>query len=340
MLWLLLIVPTLVGGYFYLLRRKQESALRYANLSMVKEAIGAGQRFRRHVPPLIFLIALLAMIVAIARPAAVVTLPSQHQTIILAMDVSGSMRAVDVAPNRISAAQAAAKAFVAEQPSNVRIGVVSFAATASVVQPPTQNREDIIAAIERFQLQRGTAIGSGIIVSLATIFPDADIDVSSLIYGRNAPRGVPLDQAGKADKPAFKPVPPGSYSSAAIILLTDGQRTTGPDSIEAARMAADRGVRVFTVGFGTASGETLGFEGWSMRVRLDEATLKEIANITRGQYFYAGTAKDLKKVYESLNSRILLEKKDMEITALFAAAAAITALDSALLSLLWFNRFL
>jgi len=340
MLWLLLIVPTLVGGYFYLLRRKQESALRYANLSMVKEAIGAGQRFRRHVPPLIFLIALLAMIVAIARPAAVVTLPSQHQTIILAMDVSGSMRAVDVAPNRISAAQAAAKAFVAEQPSNVRIGVVSFAATASVVQPPTQNREDIIAAIERFQLQRGTAIGSGIIVSLATIFPDADIDVSSLIYGRNAPRGVPLDQAGKADKPAFKPVPPGSYSSAAIILLTDGQRTTGPDSIEAARMAADRGVRVFTVGFGTASGETLGFEGWSMRVRLDEATLKEIANITRGQYFYAGTAKDLKKVYESLNSRILLEKKDMEITALFAAAAAITALVSALLSLLWFNRFL
>jgi len=208
MLCLLLIVPALVGGYFYLLRRKHEGALRYASLSMVKEAIGAGQRFRRHIPPLLFLIALLAMIVAIARPAAVVTLPSQHQTIILAMDVSGSMRAVDVEPNRISAAQAAAKAFVAEQPGNVRIGVVSFAATASVVQPPTRNREDIIAAIERFQLQRGTAIGSGIIVSLATIFPDAGIDVSSLIYGRNAPRGMPLDQVGKADKAEFKPVPP------------------------------------------------------------------------------------------------------------------------------------
>jgi Ca-activated chloride channel family protein len=151
---------------------------------------------------------------------------------------------------------------------------------------------------------------------------------------------MPLDQAGKADKPEFKPVPPGSYTSAAIILLTDGQRTTGPDSIEAARMAADRGVRVFTVGFGTASGETIGFEGWSMRVRLDEATLKEIANMTRGQYFYAGSAKDLKKVYETLNSRIYLEKKDMEITALFAAAAAITALVSALLSLMWFNRIL
>src|SRR5438128_11177330 len=339
MLWLLLIVPLLVAGYFYLLRRKQESALRYASLSMVKEAIGA-QRFRRHIPPLLFLLALIAMLVAVARPAAVVTLPSQHQTIILAMDVSGSMRATDVEPNRISAAQAAAKAFVAEQPSSVLIGVVSFAATASVVQPPTHNREDILTAIDRFQLQRGTAIGSGIIVSLATIFPEAGIDVSSLIYGRDAARGVPLDQALKSEKPTFKPVPPGSYTSAAIILLSDGQRTTGPDSIEAARMAADRGVRVFTVGIGTTSGENLGFEGWSMRVRLDEELLKAIANMTRGEYFYAGTARDLKKVYESLNARLVLEKKDMEISALFSAAAAVTALVSALLSLLWFNRIL
>ena len=340
MLWLLLLVPALVGGYFALLRRKRETALRYASLSLVKEAMGAGQSWRRHIPPLLFLIALIALLLAIARPAAVVTLPSQHQTIILAMDVSGSMRAVDVAPNRITAAQAAAKAFVAEQPDNVRIGVVSFAATASVVQVPTKNREDIIGAIDRFQLQRGTAIGSGIIVALATIFPDAGFDVSSLLYGRNAPRSMPLDQAGKSNKAEFTPVPPGSYTSAAIILLTDGQRTTGPDSLDAARMAADRGVRVFTVGFGTTSGETMGFEGWSMRVRLDEATLKEIANITRGQYFYAGSAKDLRKVYESLNSRFLLEKKDIEITALFAGAAALTALVSALLSLLWFNRIL
>jgi Ca-activated chloride channel family protein len=340
MLWLLLIVPALVGGYFYILRRKRESALRYASLSMVKEAMGTGQRLRRHIPPLLFLIALIAMILAIARPAAVVTLPSQHRTIILAMDVSGSMRATDVQPNRITASQTAAKAFVADQPANVRIGVVSFAGTASVVQAPTQNREDIIAAIDRFQLQRATAIGSGIIVSLATIFPDAGIDVSSLIYGRNGPRGVPLDQAGKADKPPFKPVPPGSYASAAIILLTDGQRTTGPDSIEAAQMAADRGVRIFTVGFGTKSGETIGFEGWSMRVRLDEETLKTIASMTRGEYFYAGSATDLKKVYETLNSRFLLEKKNMEISSLFAAAAAAAALVSAILSLLWFNRIL
>jgi Ca-activated chloride channel homolog len=338
MLWLLLFMPALVAVYYLLLRRKKQAALKYASLSMVKEAIGDGQRLRRHIPPLLFLLALTAMTIAIARPAAVVTLPSQHLTIILAMDVSGSMRARDVQPNRISAAQAAAKAFVAAQPSKVRIGVVSFAGTASVVQPPTNNHDDVLAAIDRFQLQRATAIGSGIIVSLATIFPEAGIDLSSFIYGRNAPRGVPLDQAGKAERPAFTPVPPGSYTSAAIILLTDGQRTTGPDSVEAARMAADRGVRIFTVGIGTKGGETIGFEGWSMRVRLDEETLKAIANLTRGEYFYAGTATDLNKVYKTLNSRLELEKKDIEISALFSAAAAVTALLSALLSLLWFNR--
>jgi Ca-activated chloride channel family protein len=340
MLWLLLAVPALVAAYVWLLRRKNQAALSYANLSMVKEAMTASHRFRRHIPPLLLLLALIGMLLAVARPAALVLLPSQQLTIILAMDVSGSMRATDVEPNRLAAAQAAAKAFVAEQPSYVRIGVVSFAATAAVVQAPTHNREDILAAIDRFQLQRGTAIGSGIIVSLATIFPDAGIDVSSLIYGRDPRRGVPIDEARKGDKPEFKPVPPGSYTSAAIILLTDGQRTTGPSSIEAAQMAADRGVRVFTVGFGTTSGETIGFEGWSMRVRLDEGTLKAIANMTRGEYFYAGSATDLRKVYRSLNSRLVMEKKATEIGAFFTAAAVVIVLASALLSLLWFNRIL
>ena len=337
-LWLLAAVPVLIAIYLLVLRRKKKLALRYASLSMVKDALGAGQKFRRHIPPLLFLVALVLMLAAVARPMAIVTLPTQHETIILAMDVSGSMRAKDVEPNRLSAAQAAARAFVADQPRTTRIGVVSFAATAAVVQPPTRNREDILAAIDRFQLQRGTAIGSGIIVALATIFPDGGIDVTSLIYGRDAPRNAPVE-ARKENKD-FKPVPPGSYTNAAIILLTDGQRTTGPDSLEAAKMAAERGVRVFTVGVGTPNGEILGFEGWSMRVRLDEETLKQIANITRGEYYYAGNATDLKKIYETLNSRLGLEKKETEITALVVAAAALTALLSALLSLLWFNRIL
>jgi Ca-activated chloride channel family protein len=340
MLWLLAAVPACVAVYILLLRRKKKAALRYASLSMVKEAMGAGQRFRRHVPPLVLLLALATLIAAVARPAAIVTLPTQQQTIILAMDVSGSMRARDVEPNRLVAAQEAAKAFVADLPRQVRVGVVSFAGTAAVVQPPTQKREDVVAAIDRFQLQRGTAIGSGIILSLATIFPDAGIDVSESIYERNAPRALPLDPARTPEKKEFTPVPPGSYASAAIILLTDGQRTTGPDSLEAAKMAADRGVRIFTVGVGTPSGEVIGFEGWSFRARLDEATLKAIADTTRGEYFYAGTAMDLKKVYQSLNARLVLEKTHTEITALFSAAAAGLVLLSAFLSILWFNRIL
>ena len=340
MLWLLLIVPALVLAYVLLLRRKKKLAVRYASLAMVKEAIGAGGRVRRHIPPILFLLALALMIFSISRPTAVVTLPSQHETIILAIDVSGSMRAADVEPNRLVAAQNAAKGFVNDQPQRTRVGIVSFAGTAAVVQPPTQNREDIIAAIDRFQLQRGTAVGSGILVSLKTIFPDADFDLRSWNPRGEASKSTPLDKAGKGDKPAFKPVPPGSYASAAIILLTDGQTTTGPDPIEAARMAAERGIRVFTVGVGTEKGEMIGAEGWSMRVRLDEAALKNIANITQGEYFYAGTAKDLNKVYETLNSRLVFEQKQTEITALFAAAAAFCAVLAAMLSMLWFGRIL
>lgn len=344
LLWLLAVLPVLVAVYVLLLRRKKKAAARYTSLGMVREAMGMGQRFRRHVPPLLFLVALALMFVAVARPAAVITLPSQHDTIILAIDVSGSMRAADVQPNRLAAAQAAARSFVAEQPRHTRVGVVSFAATASVVQSPTQNRDDIVAAIDRFQLQRGTAVGSGVLVSLKTIFPDVEFNLRSADPRRDTVRderrGNSIDRPGPPAKVPFKPVPPGSYNSAAIILLSDGRTTTGPDPVEAARMAAERGVRVFTVGIGTPEGEIIGFEGWSMRVRLDEDTLKEIANVTRGEYFYAGTAADLKKVYESLNSRIVFEARETEITALFSAAALIVALLSALLSLLWFNRIL
>lgn len=342
MLWLLLAVPALIGGYVAVLRRKKKSALRYASLSLVKEAMGPGQRFRRHVPPLLFLLTMIAAIVAIARPTAVVLLPSDQRTIILAIDVSLSMRATDIEPTRLAAAQVAAKAFVQEQPPDVRIGIVTFAGTASVVQPPTRNRDELVAAIDRFQMQRHTAIGSGLIISLATIFPDEGIDLESLLFGRgflrDGGRGVPIDQARKADKKPFTPVPPGSYPSAAIILLTDGRRTTGPDPLEAARMASDRGVRVFTVGFGTAAGGPADLGGYSIYMLFDEETLKAIAEITRGEYFHAGSAPDLKKVYESLNARLVLAKDEIEITALLTAGAAVLALAAAALSLLWFNR--
>lgn len=342
-LWLLMLLPLLVLLYVWLLRRKKKIALRYASLSIVREAMGKGQSFRRHIPPLLFLMSLAAMLVASARPSAVVSLPSQRETIILAMDVSGSMRATDVLPNRLVASQNAAKAFLADLPRGVRVGIVAFAGTASVVQQPTLSREDLVTAIDKFQLQRATAIGNAIVVSLAELFPDAGIDLASLQYGRERQRGVSVDQLqkdGKESNKPFTPVAPGSYTSAAIILLTDGQRTTGVDSLEAAKMAADRGVRVYTVGVGTVDGETIGFEGWSMRVKLDEETLKGIARATQAEYFYAGTAADLKKVYETLSSRMAVEKKETEIAGLVALFAAALALLSAGLSLAWFNRIL
>ena len=333
MLWGLIALPLLVLLYVWLQRRRKKTTLRYASLGLVREALGKSVAWRRHLPPVLLFVAVAALLLAAARPAAVITLPSQQETIILAMDVSGSMRAADVLPDRITAAKEAAKAFVAELPRSVRIAVVQFAGTAAVVQAPTLSRDDVVAAIERFQLQRGTAIGSGIVLSLATLFPDSGIDLSQITGQRAMPPG-PNDKP----KPEFTPVPPGSYPSAAIILLTDGQRTTGPDPLEAAKMAADRGVRIYTVGVGTKEGETIGFEGWSMRVRLDEDTLKGIATITRADYFYAGTAEDLKKVYQGLSTRLIVEKKETEISALFAALGALLVVLAASLSVWWFGR--
>ena len=336
-LWLGALLPLLVILYVWLMHRRKRSAIRYASLSLVKEALGKGAAWRRRVPPLLMLASLAVLVLASARPTAVVTLPTQQQTLILAMDVSGSMRAADVQPNRLVASQNAAKQFVAELPRDVRVGIVAFAGTAQLVQPPTLSRQDIVDAIDRFQLQRATAIGSAIVISLATIFPEAGIDLSQVTGERKMPKALQIDPQRKAEE-TFKPVPPGSYSSAAVILLTDGQRTTGPDPIDAAKMAAERGVKVFTVGFGTKDGEVIGFEGWSMRVRLDEDTLKSIADITKAEYFYAGTSQDLKKAYEALSSRLVMEKKETEVTSLFAAAAALLTLLAAGLSVWWFGR--
>ncbi len=333
LLWGLWLLPVLVVAYFWLLRKRRKTALRYASLALVKEALGPRGVWRRHVPPALLLLALAALLLAAARPATLISLPSQEKTIVLAMDVSGSMRAADVLPNRLIAAQNAAKSFVAELPRNVRVAVIAFAGTAAVVQPPTFNRDDVYASIDRFQLQRATAIGSGIVLSLATIFPDAGIDLSD-VTGEQAMPPPP----GQRPKLEFEPVAPASYSSAAIILLTDGQRTTGPDPIDAAKMAADRGVRVYTVGIGTKAGETIAFEGWSMRVRLDEETLKRIADITGANYFYAGSAEDLKKVYQDLSTRLIVERKETEISALFAAFGALLVTLAAGLSIWWFGR--
>jgi Ca-activated chloride channel family protein len=262
----------------------------------------------------------------------------------LAMDVSRSMQATDVEPNRLSAMQAAAKSFIDELPQNVRVGIVSFAGTAAIVQTPTENRNDLLAAIDRFELQRATATGSGLLVALSMLFPQEKFDLEAALFDNPfAFRARPLERRKSADPAKAgnvtrQPVKPGSYTSGLIILLSDGRRTTGPDPLDIAKIAADRGVRVYTVGFGTSQGASIELGNYSFYVQLDEETLKAVAKMTGGEYFQAGTAADLHKVYQNLNTRIALETRETEISALFVGAAALLLLLGALLSLLWFHR--
>lgn len=334
MLWLGLLLPAAVMLYVWSLQRRR-AALRFANLALVKEALAAGPGRRRHIPPVLILLAFAALIMAAARPHAVVTLPADKRTIVLAMDVSASMRADDVAPNRLTASQMAAKSFAEQLPVDIRIGVVAYAGTAQVVQQPTLNRQDVLDSIDRFQLQRATAIGSGLLISLATLLPEAKIDLSET-YGERNPLKKGADSDLKPDE--VQSVAPGSYESGAVVLLSDGANTRGVDPIEAAQVAAKHGVKVFTVGFGTSDGVIIGFDGWSMRVKLDEATLKKIADMTGGEYFHAVTGPDLEKIYGALKSRFALRKQEMELTTFFADAAALLMLTAVALSVWWFGR--
>jgi Ca-activated chloride channel family protein len=230
-------------------------------------------------------------------------------------------------------------------PRNIRTGIVSFAGSANVVQTPTDSREDLIAAVDRFDLQRGTATGAGLLVALSQLLPEAGIDVESQVFDSafsfraSESKSLEAKRKAKLAEKNFVPVPPGSYQGGAIVLLSDGRRTTGPDPLDIAKIAADRGVRVYTVGFGTLNGgEIPGFEGFSFFARLDEETLKGVASITGAEYFHAGSAADLQKVYEKLNSKFALEKRDTEISALLSAAAALFLVLAAMLSMLWFYR--
>ena len=348
MLWLLLVMPVVVGLYLYLLARKKKSAMRYGNLSMVKVAMAGRSTWRRHVPPVLYAIGLTLTILAVARPTAVITLSSNKATIILAMDVSGSMRAGDMKPSRIVAAQRAAKEFVQEQPKETLVGIVAFASTALLVQNPTTDHQALNTAIDRFELQRGTAIGGGMLMALKTLFPKEDFTISGggrggapqqqQPYGPAPLGGDPAALNGQAPKAKPAPVEPGSLKTAIVILMSDGANTTGPDPADVAKQAADHGLRVYTIGFGTKEGDIVGFAGRNMRAELDEDSLKKVADTTRGQYFHAGSAEELSKIYQALSRQRFTETKETEITAFFAAAAAFFALLSATLSLLWFNR--
>jgi Ca-activated chloride channel homolog len=333
-LWLMLALPLLPALYLWLLRRRGKLALRLSSLGVVRTALR--RQWRRHIPPALVFLALFVLVLAVARPTAPVTLPWARSIIMLAMDVSLSMRVSDVKPTRMVAAQEAARTFVRELPRSIEAGLVTFAGSAQVAQQATIDRPSLIAAIDAIQMQRGTAIGNGIVVCLAELFPDHGIDLGEMTFGprRNARR---LDEKVKAPT-QFTPVAPGSYDSAAIILLSDGRRTTGVDTLEAAKMAADRGIRIYVVGLGTVDGHAASGDGMAIYLQLDEPTLREVARMTGGEYHHAGTAEHLRSVYQKLGSRLQVRTRETELTALLALLAAGLMVAASSLSVLWFGR--
>jgi Ca-activated chloride channel family protein len=332
-LFLLIAVPVLLGLYIWSQRRRRKYALRYASLSLVKEALGRGPGIRRHIPPALYLLSVAFMLFALARPITVVKVPSQEGTVILAIDVSGSMRATDIKPDRITAAKEAAKAFVEKQGENVKIGVVSFATDASIVQTPTLDHDLVMAAIDRLRVQRATAIGRAILTSLDAIWEDSGSEGDQPSAVLTQPQDPNAPQT-----PAKTAVPGAAKASASIILLTDGQNNQFPPPLAIIDQAISRGIRVYTVGVGTPAGAVLSLEGRSIRTALDETTLKTIAEDTDAQYFLATSDADLKKVYENLSTELVLRTQKTEVTALFTLVAAVFSIVASALSLLWFNR--
>lgn len=335
-LWLMLALPALVAGYVWLLGRRGKLAVRFSSLEVVRSAV-AGRNWRRHLPPALLFLACTVLLLAAARPVASVPLPWARSTIILAMDVSLSMRVGDVKPTRLAAAQDAAKLFLRDLPKNIEVGLITFAGSSQVVQAATQDRAPLVAAIDGFQMQRGTAIGNAIALSVAELFPDHGINVGEMTFGSKQ-RGRSLDEKSRSTSKQISPVAPGSYPSAAIILLTDGRRTTGIDTLEAAKLAADRGVRIHVVGLGSADGGSYGSEGMAMYLQLDEPTLREVARMTGGDYHQAGTAEKLRDVYETLGSQMQVVKRETDLAPLLALIAALFALAAGGLSIWWFGR--
>jgi Ca-activated chloride channel family protein len=333
-LWLTPALLLLPAAYVWLLRRRNKQAVRYSNLGIARSA-NTGRSWRRHLPPALLFVSCATLLLAAARPVARVTLPWSRSSIILAIDVSLSMRVNDVKPTRMEAAQEAAKNFLKDLPKGIEVGLVTFAGSSQVAQRLTLDRQSLVEAIDAFQMQIGTAVGNAIVVSLAELFPDHGLDVGEMTFGgRKAARSI--DNAGKPPPREITPVAPGSYKSAAIILLTDGRRTTGIDTLTAARLAADRGVRIDVVGLGTVDGAAATPEGLPIYMQLDEPTLREVARMTAGEYHHAGSAEKLRSVYEHLGSRLQVQTREMEITALFALASLLLAVAAGTLSVLWF----
>ncbi|MGD9892274.1 MAG: VWA domain-containing protein [Dehalococcoidia bacterium] len=329
----LLLIPILVGVYIWMQRRRSRYAVRFASVAMVRQAVGKGPGIRRHIPAAIFLVALAAMIVALARPEATISVPRNTGTVMLVIDVSGSMQATDVKPNRMEATKSAAQEFVNRQPKGVKIGVVSFSDFGALVQPPTRDKEDVMQAIERLRPQRGTNIGGGLQAALDALYEGSDTarpeptPAGPSISGRQPATPPPTNAARDAQTPP-----------ASIVLVSDGESNVGPPPIEVAQEAQRAGVKVYTIGIGTPEGVNLNIQGRRVFTRLDEDSLKGMAELTGGRYLQAQDESELRSVYDELAREREFEEEKTEITVGFTAGALLLSLIGGILSLLWFNR--
>ena len=338
LLWLLLAVPLLAATYagWRWYRRRHVPPV-WPGAQEAEARIG---RWRRHVPALCLLLGLALLLLAVARPRAILLLPGWNDAVMLVIDSSGSMRADDIKPSRIEAAQAAARAFIEAQPRSVRVGLVSAAATAALVQAPTDDRNALRQAVDGLSLQRGTALGSGIVIALAALLPGAGLDVQALLSGEQRP-GTPATPLAAPGQGAAKApsAEPGSNKATAIVLLSDGQSNFGPDALKMAELAARHGVRIFTVGVGTPEGVVLKTQGMSVRVRLDEPMLEKIATLTRADYFRATSERDLLGIYRTLSRSLALQKHQLtEISGLVALLGLACVSLGAVISLLRHGR--
>ncbi len=326
MLWLLILIPIAVLLYASFQRRRRKSAAQFGNLGFLQGTTRRSPGLRRHIPPAFFLAGLTILLIALARPQTVVSLPRQEGTVILAFDVSGSMAANDIKPTRIDAAKAAAQDFIQRQPSTVQVGVVAFSDNGFSVQTPTTDSDLTLAAINRLTPQRGTSLAQGIQVSLKAISV------------ANAQAPLQYSNITPAPTPTPTPVPKGTYTSAVIVLLSDGENNEAPDPLATAQAAANQGVRIYTVGIGSPTGTTLHINGFTVHTQLDEATLQQISQITGGTYYNAENAQELLSIYDNLDPQLVIKPEKTEVTSLFAGASILILLLGGTFSLLWFSR--
>jgi Ca-activated chloride channel family protein len=274
--------------------------------------------------------ALTAMIFAIARPSREIPVLQNTGTIILTVDVSGSMQAEDVEPNRLEATKEAIHDFVERQPDGVKIGIVSFSNAGSLVAPPTTDKKQILDAVDRLRPQEGTNMGSGLQVALDAIYAMRETEVSAPTTGGTR---VP-------PTPTPTPAPAGTVDpiNASIVLISDGQSTVGPDPLEFGEEAAAQGIKIYTIGIGTPEGTVLMIRGRNVFTRLDETVLRNLSDMTQGTYFNAQDKDELKQVYDELDRERSVENEETEITFAFAGLAALITVVAGGLGLFWFNR--